>query len=427
MLFMNASKTYIEMLEVYQRKALRIVTGCSRTTPINTLSAIAAIEPMKFKLEFLTKKIIAKHHSRNSFLYNQLSRIKDKTNASEKHLTYMESVYLKNIDEFNMIAKNEIITTAIDNINIHDELANIRSKKNMNQDEIRSIALEEIKTKYKNHYRIYTDASKQNQECSIGIYDSRKKQSISSKLSNSVSIMSAEINAIMVAVNYIIFHQIQNAVIFTDSKSSCLYIKKHQKLNKYNEVISNITRLNKHCTIQWVPAHVGLVGNEKADQLAKDALIQSEQIHVNKLLLDDATRNFKQHKYKQHNEWYITTATRDGKGTKFYSFQNQISLKPWFNKMSFNNIEQRKLNRLVSGHDFSSYWLAKMRIKESPLCDVCGVDETTQHIVTECVKYTHIQSKYVFFKKTWNEIINKFNEQSLRDVLKYLKEICYEI
>ena len=69
-------------------------------------------------------------------------------------------------------------------------------------------------------------------------------------------------------------------MIITDSLSS-LQALKSQKLN--NPIVSNILHLchylsgHKDIVFCWVPSHIGIQGNERADVLAKAALDKTKQ------------------------------------------------------------------------------------------------------------------------------------------------------
>ncbi|GBN74156.1 hypothetical protein AVEN_70788-1 [Araneus ventricosus] len=62
--------------------------------------------------------------------------------------------------------------------------------------------------------------------------------------------------------------------ISTDSKSSIQYLKKWPKFSEKTgqEIISKTVSLSQksRVCIQWIPSHVGVLGNEVADLLAKE-------------------------------------------------------------------------------------------------------------------------------------------------------------
>jgi len=96
------------------------------------------------------------------------------------------------------------------------------------------------------------------------------------------SIFTAEVFAIKCALEHIYLENAisnKDVVIFTDSKSAIQEISNnvinvHKNMyicdiRRYTELLSRYRNVNT--IIVWIPAHVGIRGNEIADKLAKEA------------------------------------------------------------------------------------------------------------------------------------------------------------
>jgi ribonuclease HI len=87
-------------------------------------------------------------------------------------------------------------------------------------------------------------------------------------------ISSAELKAIKIATNFIYQQDEQRAVILTDSRTACQILMKAMDGDRHNkivlEILKGIKNTQKQITIKWIPAHVGLEGNGRADILSKD-------------------------------------------------------------------------------------------------------------------------------------------------------------
>ncbi|WP_411025633.1 ribonuclease H family protein, partial [Salmonella sp. s55004] len=95
----------------------------------------------------------------------------------------------------------------------------------------------------------------------------------SSRLPDAASIFSAEAKAILLALNYFEFTFHNHFVIFSDSKSVLQAIKNR---NWKNPIICQILQkfdllynTNKRIILFWIPSHIGIPGNDKADSAAK--------------------------------------------------------------------------------------------------------------------------------------------------------------
>ncbi|XP_068225093.1 uncharacterized protein [Palaemon carinicauda] len=107
------------------------------------------------------------------------------------------------------------------------------------------------------------------------------------RTSNNVSTLQTELVAIQQALRYSIENEEGPIVIHTDSRSSMQALQ--QDKNKENKsLIADIKSLlyqhnerNRLVTFNWIPSHIGIPGNEKADELAKSTRhIQNIQVHI---------------------------------------------------------------------------------------------------------------------------------------------------
>jgi len=101
------------------------------------------------------------------------------------------------------------------------------------------------------------------------------------RLPNCVSIFRAELYAITMAL-YIIYRKKENNfIIFSDSMSSLQAEKSFRlELDLVYQIIkdySHLTESGKRIVICWIPSHVNIPGNEKADSAALTAITKIKQ------------------------------------------------------------------------------------------------------------------------------------------------------
>ena len=177
-----------------------------------------------------------------------------------------------------------------------------------------------------------------------------------------------------------------NKVVFlTDSRSGIEALKnrapKHQSY-----IVNNIKQKayslsdTMEVTIQWLPSHVGLMGNEEVDNIAKqahnlqqstDAVIDTSEI---KLLISRAQQERWQRIYDLHsNNLHIGP------------IKPKIQSWPWASVR--NRRVETTLIRLRLGHAGLNNHLHRFGMSETPLCLTCRVPETTKHFLSDCRKY----------------------------------------
>ena len=126
--------------------------------------------------------------------------------------------------------------------------------------------------KYPNHIPVYTDGSVQGNLCGIGVHS--EIFNIKSKLRDNTSIYSCELYAIYSAITFASTLP-QKFIILTDSLSAVESLKtphnsKHSLVQKISSYIHDLP--SNKIIIHWIPSHVEIPGNEKADRLAKNSL-----------------------------------------------------------------------------------------------------------------------------------------------------------
>ena len=159
--------------------------------------------------------------------------------------------------------------------------------------------------------QIYTDGSKSGSGvgCSAVMPSGREKLVT---LHKNASVFTAELYAILAAITLTFtLPDKKNFVIVTDSLSSLEAI---QKLSPENQIVSRIRKhlhdlkkMGKEIKLIWVPGHIGIPGNERADRRANAAAKQTLYISKLQLSLQDfkcVVRNYFFKKWQ--DSWYQT-------------------------------------------------------------------------------------------------------------------------
>ncbi|GBN75428.1 hypothetical protein AVEN_220547-1 [Araneus ventricosus] len=132
-------------------------------------------------------------------------------------------------------------------------------------------------------YEIYTDGSRIENETGFAVCilkDEINIQNYLFKLNTFNSVFQAELAAIEFAVNWTVKEKVK-VNIHTDSLSSISAINSANTRSEFvNKVKSNIFKAKNMVGLSWVKAHVGIPGNELADQQAKLAITSGEKFVI---------------------------------------------------------------------------------------------------------------------------------------------------
>lgn len=277
-------------------------------------------EQMQILREFIAAREIARHCGSNNYIYTQLRELDNYTFRIDlDKLSLVQRMFLENRYIFEAIAKHVRVTELLTEVQVYSSLEQfVVSKSNTDPELLKHLVEYLLSNEYYNRPRIFTDASKSvDGRCGIGVYDESNGIRIMMQLKLDTSIMTAETLAIKLAMQHIVDRGIRHAVLLTDSQSACVFLKKSKNSRSINSVANEILENAKqaHATIQWIPSHIGIDGNETADQLSKDAL-STEFVLENDIFVKDAINYFEERQARRINNWYQEYVKLKGKSLK---------------------------------------------------------------------------------------------------------------
>jgi ribonuclease HI len=405
-------------------QVLKLINGLPRTTPANVLHAIACEAPIHIRREELLVKQVLREKAIQTSSYEIWQRTKNKIKEKDKkYLSPTHTCYINKHEMVNNIEQIKINNLKDTDLHIHTELHSIIGKKSdTNPTYMRSAGIEYINQSQGT--KIYTDASLMNEECGIGIFSPSVGYEFSGKLANFSSICSAEMLAIYHALKYAHENSLHSPIVYTDSLSSCHALEKKTSDDYVYEMILEVLAKMKatNAKICWIPAHVGIEGNEKADELAKIALTMTDVPSIqNKIRNVDAAVMIK----NQSRDMLQKEYDECEKGIKFKKIFPKILQKPWFNKNGMEANEIKLINRLISNFSYDKRWLFRFRKSDTENCDTCDTVETAEHLIFQCRKYLQTRRKFQKLLQV-TSIEEMWKSDNRRDILKEIIRFANE-
>ena len=269
------------------------------------------------------------------------------------------------------------------NITIRTDIPGITSKQ-QSPDELRTLTLEHIDHQYHQDTWIhaYTDGSAVEaiKDGGSGVYIrfvDNSVMSLSSTGGRRCSNYRAELIAIQEAIEYLLEcgKPLRKIVFLTDSMSALQALETTSKDRLVQILQTKFCRLSRQAevTLQWVPSHVGLNGNEIADGLAKSgSLLPQPDVP---LTFSEAKTALKRQMQK---EWYAVT-------NGYIPEQDPIRL--------LERKQQTTIFRLRTGHCRLNAHLNKMGIAPSSKCHCGAPVQTPEHVLQACPLYDAARSK----------------------------------
>ena len=374
--FMTAAQTHLSTLEKVQNQGLRIITGAMRSTPVQKMQDVTGIPPLQLRregkaLRQFTKARALEDHPLHTRLANPcFNRLKRSSFVKEaKRInTNLQDRLPREIESIQPAGRQPPWNDKDTNkISIYTTVPQMSRKSDFSKEMQRQITEEMIKEKYPQEAwtHIYTDGSAtdatQNGGAGVLIEYPEERKTLAVPTGIHCSNYKAEIEALTLAVSELkkTPFPTPQCVFFTDALSALEALEAGNIPSLYHGLLGlDCTRV----TLQWIPAHCDLPGNEEADALAKRGATE-EQVE--------------------------TLATYQEMGTLIKSLHRKPPQRDDYHQLSRK--EQVIIFRLRTGHcRLNKHMHDRFKVGESSRCP-CGGDQTVEHVLQHCSKHANLR------------------------------------
>ncbi len=243
-------------------------------------------------------------------------------------------------------------------------------------------------------WQVYTDGSKADDNTGAGFCIIHQNQEIyrnSYHLGKLATVYQCEVFALHMASQWITSNlSLPSSVIFLSDSQAAIKALNGTKVTS-RLILDTISQLNAmgkthKVELRWVPGHVGISGNERADELARIGSSARPQGPEPYLPLADQVINngIVSYLFHLHLRSYNNKSLSDKGRIPTLGFLNKYRYST--HKLSGKHF--RWLTWLLTGHSPLAYFQHKVNNFSSPECEHCpGSNETSQHFLGECYAY----------------------------------------
>jgi ribonuclease HI len=253
--------------------------------------------------------------------------------------------------------------------------------------------------------QIFNGGSKSEQEVGSGVaifMENERVRNLKLKLEAKCSKNQAEGLAIIKGIEAVKDINItedtpRTAEIYKDSR---IHIHSITNTSNHNNLVEEIRKLtlqmqrdNFELRFVWFKAHVGILGNDVADHLARSAARNgSLQVCYDRIPKSNVLLEIEEVSVTQwEREWQ---STPKGEITKSFLSTVKERMKETLHLTS-------NVTKLIRGHGKLRSYFQRFKILDNPTCPCCADQQTVDHIVYECIIFEEERSSLV------NSIQNK--------------------
>ena len=420
-IYASASESALKTLDVVHHQGIRLCTGAFRSSPVVSLLAESGMLPLSLRRNLITLQRGLSLHASSSPA-NECFTLCDSFAQSGNTPSFpVRATRLMNSHNILPVIPARVPISppwTLKRVNICTTLSYLL-KRNLTHPEVfRQHALEHIRRKG-HSYKIYTDGSKSDN--GVGAAAVSPDSVIKIALPSHASVFTAELSALNAALDSIRNSAESDIVIFCDSRSALDAIAQFAPRNrllqniqlKLHELITSGYKIE----ICWIPAHVGIQGNEKADQAAKEACMLD--VSINQIPVRDWISSVKTLVFQDwQSKWEaqpLSNKLRNIKPTVYY----------WpTSSQCFRHIEVI-LTRLRIGHTKLTHGHLMSTPHGAILeCSNCNVPMTVKHLLVDCPTF-NLLHKIHFNNRDLTAILAEGADFNINRIISFLKATKY--
>ena len=421
-IYSSACMTKLKELDVVHNAGLRICSGALKTSPIESLYIDTDELPLELRREELGLRYISKVKSTpenpvtNCLKHCNTHRYEG-TRSSKPFFVRM-SAAATDPSILNQKVK-EVRWPEIPPWKIPDPIICKKCivKKSISDQEAKARFIEHDHQFHSNSVKIFTDGSKM--VSGVGCAVIHEDCSYVGRLSNNASIFTAELTAIVKSLELINTLPNRNFTIYSDSNSALMtinqYNSQHPIVQRIQEWLYKLSARYKSVSFCWVPAHVGIPGNELADDEAKSAITRNIAFHhIPSSDMKWVIRDYIKKK------WQARWSAPDLPNNKKYR-NIRKSIDHWPSSFQKERRYEIALTRLRIGHTRLTHQYI-LEGSDAPTCVQCDELLSVEHILVHCPRYSNQRRRFNLLGKSLQEILG--DDADIDALFNFLKAIA---
>ena len=419
----SACKTSLAKLDVVHNRGLRYCIGALDTSPVDSLYVDSGLPPLSIRRQELGLRCMSKVlTSKLNPNYKYMMQPSDRAPRRPMLPKPLEVRLLSSAREANLLPP------CVEEISPPkfppwcgpplDVCPPWGDKKNSCESELRNQFIQHS-INHENQISIFTDGSKNSE--GVGLSVISPQSSIKKRVSSIFSVFTAELLAVLSALIYVFNNPTGSKyVIYTDCRSVLSSLENFNtnnpitcKIHEWLVLLANRKKI--HICFCWVPAHVGIRGNELADVAAKEAtrLAHVSDFKIPFMDLKRKIRDFSRDQWQLH--WSSLNSNFKLK-----------SIRPSVRYWPPPPVDRRSsivLTRLRIGHTFLTHKFLKASgaERQAPLCSTCHEVLTVKHILIECPRFTNYRRTNLLIGLSFNDLLGE--DSPIERICKFLREI----